>query len=125
MSANTSQSRAEFRQIEHAGWQRLAAGYDQYFRDLAAQMIDSILDAAAVVPGKRVLDLCCGPGHVAARAKERGASPVGVDYSAQMVGLAQRGHPDISFREGDAEAYERDDRQHVPVAAALTFAALP
>jgi hypothetical protein len=46
MSANTQERLANFRRIEHAGWERLAGGYDTYFSDVAAQMIDPILDAA-------------------------------------------------------------------------------
>ena len=110
MSANTQERLAEFRRIEHAGWARLAGGYDMYFRDVAAQMIDPILDAAEVAAGARVLDLCCGPGYVAARARERGASPVGIDYSSEMVALAKAGYPDIAFNEGDAESLQLEDR---------------
>jgi ubiquinone/menaquinone biosynthesis C-methylase UbiE len=110
MSANIQERLAEFWRIEHAGWERLAGGYDIYFRDVAAQMIDPILNAAGVTAGTCVLDLCCGPGYVAARARERGASPVGIDYSSEMVALAKTGYPDIAFREGDAESLHLEDR---------------
>jgi SAM-dependent methyltransferase len=110
MSANTHQHLSEFRQIEHAGWERLAGGYQLHFRDVAGQMIDPILDAAGVVAGKRVLDLCCGPGYVAASARDRGASPIGVDYSSEMIALAERDNPDIPFHEGDAESLQFSDR---------------
>jgi ubiquinone/menaquinone biosynthesis C-methylase UbiE len=73
-------------------------------------MIDPILNAAGVTAGTCVLDLCCGPGYVAARARERGASPVGIDYSSEMVALAKTGYPDIAFREGDAESLHLEDR---------------
>ena len=46
MSAHTQERLANFRRIEHAGWERLAGGYDTYFSDVAAQMIDPILEAA-------------------------------------------------------------------------------
>ncbi len=98
-----------FRDCEHAGWQRLAGGYDRYFQGLVAQAIDPLLDAAAVAAGGRVLDLCCGPGYVAARARLRGASPVGIDFSAEMIALAERRHPDLEFREGDAEDLDLPD----------------
>lgn len=110
MSANTQERLAEFRRIERAGWKRLARGYDIYFGDVAAQMIDPLLDAAGVAAGTRVLDLCCGPGYVAARARERGASPIGIDYSSEMVALAKESYPDIAFHEGDAESLHFEDR---------------
>jgi ubiquinone/menaquinone biosynthesis C-methylase UbiE len=101
---------AEFRRVEHAGWERLAHGYDVYFMSLAAQMIEPMLDAAAVAAGSRVLDLCCGPGYVAGRALARGALPVGLDYSRRMLAIAQRNYPQIPFREGDAENLDFPDR---------------
>jgi SAM-dependent methyltransferase len=52
----------------------------------------------------RVLDVAAGPGYVAARAAERGASVVGVDIAEAMVSLARRLHPRLDFREGNAEA---------------------
>ena len=90
--------------MEHAGWERLAAGYEIYFRDLAGQMVDPILDAADVIAGKRVLDLCCGPGYVAARARDRGASPIGVDYSSEMIALAKEIIPIFPFTKETARA---------------------
>ena len=51
-----------------------------------------------------VLDLACGPGFVSAAVAERGAQPVGLDFSSSMVGLARAGHPGARFEEGDAEA---------------------
>ena len=52
----------------------------------------------------RVLDLACGPGHVASAAAERGALPVGLDFSSAMIALAHAYHPGILFAGGDAEA---------------------
>ena len=44
-----------------------------------------------------------GPGYVAAQAAERGAVATGVDIADEMVALARRRHPAISFRRADAE----------------------
>ncbi|RUL86226.1 class I SAM-dependent methyltransferase [Tautonia sociabilis] len=41
------------------------------------------------VAGRRVLDLGCGKGRFAARLAERGASVIGVDASAAMLGVAR------------------------------------
>jgi len=49
-----------------------------------------------------VLDVGCGPGYVSAAAAELGAAPTGIDFSAQMIAIAQRKFPYIDFREGDA-----------------------
>jgi len=61
-------------------------------------------EGRAVGPGARVLDVATGPGYVAARAAARGAAAVGVDIAAAMVSLAARRHPELEFRQGDAEA---------------------
>jgi len=49
------------------------------------------------------LDIASGPGYVAAAATHRGATVLGVDFSAAMVAHARQLHPDIEFRQGDAE----------------------
>ena len=53
--------------------------------------------------GRTLLDVCCGPGNLAAEAKARGASATGIDFAETMVGLATTKHPGIPFRIGDAE----------------------
>jgi SAM-dependent methyltransferase len=68
-----------------------------------------LLDAAAVGPGKRVLDVATGPGYVAGRAAERGASVVGLDVAGEMVALAARLHRQVEFCRGDAEQLPFDD----------------
>src|SRR5688500_6732307 len=92
-----------FREREHTGWQKLAAGYDASFQKLVVQAIDPLLDAAHVSLGHTVLDLCCGPGYVAGRAFQRGASLVGVDFASSMIELARRHNPELQFQQGDAE----------------------
>jgi SAM-dependent methyltransferase len=50
-----------------------------------------------------VLDVGCGPGYVSAAAAARGATPHGLDFSKEMIGIAQRMFPEIVFQEGDAQ----------------------
>ncbi len=93
-----------FRRFERIGHDRLAATYDGFFAGNTARAIEPLLDGAGVVAGAVVLDVACGPGHVAAAAAARGARVTGVDLSREMVAVAARAHPDLRFREGDAEA---------------------
>jgi SAM-dependent methyltransferase len=93
-----------FNAFETAGWERQVAGYEDFFGPITTRLVPSLLDAAAVRRGSRVLDVAAGPGYVAAGAAERGASVIGVDVSEGMLALARRLHPDIDFRHGDAEA---------------------
>ena len=93
-----------FHDFEQRGWERAADRYGDAFGPLTSQTIPALLDAAGVRRGARVLDVASGPGYVAAAAADLGASPVGVDFSSEMVALAARRYPAIEFREGDAEA---------------------
>jgi ubiquinone/menaquinone biosynthesis C-methylase UbiE len=92
-----------FRQFEHSGWQNIPQQYHQAFGDLTAQSIEPLLDAAGVKKGTKILDIATGPGYVAAAAARRGATVIGVDFSAAMIEEAKRQYPNIEFREGDAE----------------------
>jgi ubiquinone/menaquinone biosynthesis C-methylase UbiE len=93
-----------FRDFEHAGWEKLPARYHDAFATLTTQAIGPLLDAVGARKGTRLLDVASGPGYVAAAAAERGASVVGLDFAAAMVAEASRRYPGVEFREGDAEA---------------------
>lgn len=93
-----------FHLFEHAGWERATTHYGDAFGGLTQQTIAPLLDAALVTHGTRVLDVASGPGYVAAAAAKRGATVVGLDFSAAMVADAERRYPALTFREGDADA---------------------
>jgi SAM-dependent methyltransferase len=94
---------AAFRAFEHEGWETVAGRYHEAFGGVTPQTIPALLDAAAVGPRKRLLDVASGPGYVAAAAAARGAEVIGVDFAQAMVEEARRLHPGIPFRTGDAE----------------------
>jgi ubiquinone/menaquinone biosynthesis C-methylase UbiE len=98
-----------FNAFEAAGWQRQAAGYDDFFGPITTRLVDALLDAAEVDRGTRLLDVASGPGYVAARAAERGAAVVGLDIAEAMLALARRLHPQLDFRPGNAEALPFED----------------
>lgn len=90
-----------FREFEHRGWQGIPQQYHEAFGQLTTQSIEPLLDAAGVKNGARVIDIASGPGYVAAAAARRGATVIGVDFSAAMVAEAQGRNPDVEFREGN------------------------
>ncbi len=92
-----------FTKFEHEGWQRVAGKYNSVWASATRQFIPPLLDATAVSDGMSVLDVGCGPGYVSAAAAARGARPRGLDFSREMIGLAQRMFPEIEFQEGDAQ----------------------
>ena len=92
-----------FAKFEHEGWQRVAGKYDSVWASSTRQFIPPLLDAAEVTRNKSVLDVGCGPGYVAAAAAERGATSRGLDFSREMIAIAQKMFPRIEFCEGDAQ----------------------
>lgn len=92
-----------FTRFEHDGWQDVADKYDSVWSSSTRQFIPPLLEAANVSAQMSILDVGCGPGYVSAAAAERGANPIGLDFSGEMVGIATRMFPHIEFREGDAQ----------------------
>ncbi|HSD88846.1 MAG TPA: methyltransferase domain-containing protein [Kofleriaceae bacterium] len=108
-----------FHEFERSGWQRAAAHYAGTFGAVTAQAAEPLLDAARVTSGSRVLDVATGPGYVAAAAAKRGAHVVAVDFAPAMIADAQRAHPDVLFRVGDAEALAEPDRAYDAIVMAF------
>jgi ubiquinone/menaquinone biosynthesis C-methylase UbiE len=72
-----------------------------------AQWAPRLLDAVAVAPGQRVLDVACGTGIVARGALARVGGDgrvVGVDLNEAMLSVARRIEPRVDWRVGDAAA---------------------
>jgi SAM-dependent methyltransferase len=92
-----------FDAFEEAGWgTKEAAGYDALAGRVTSRLADALLDAVGAGPGTRVLDIATGPGYVAARAAERGADPVGLDFSETMLAYARSRSPNVEFVRGNA-----------------------
>ena len=53
-------------------------------------------------PGERILDLGCGPGNLTQKIADSGASVVGLDSSAEMIGQARQNCPRVQFILADA-----------------------
>jgi len=104
MPVNEGPDPHAFRDFEHAGWESNVSEYEDAFARLTSQAIEPLLEAVALRPGIRLLDMATGPGYVAAAAAARGARAVGIDFSAPMVARARELNPAVEFQEGDAEA---------------------
>ncbi|HXA22706.1 MAG TPA: methyltransferase domain-containing protein [Acetobacteraceae bacterium] len=92
------------RSFEYSRWQRVAAAYESTFAGATRPFIDTLLDAARVRHGVRMLDIACGPGLVASRAGMRGATATGLDFSPAMLAVARFHNGAINLDQGDAEA---------------------
>ena len=71
--------------------------------------VDFLVDALALAPGMRVLDVGCGPGRHSHALARRGVEVLGVDISQTFVDLARAdAPPGASFERGDARALRFD-----------------
>ena len=77
-------------------WAQLAESHN-------APLFEAVLEAAAVGPGCRILDVGCGSGLALVLAGRRGASLNGIDISAGLLGIARERCPEADLREGDME----------------------
>jgi SAM-dependent methyltransferase len=98
-----------FNAFEAAGWEKQAAGYEDFFGPITTRVVEPLLDAAEVGRGKRVLDVATGPGYVAAEAAGRGATAIGLDSSEAMLSIARQCHPQLEFHRGNVEALAFSD----------------
>ena len=71
----------------------MTVGLDRRWRRLTAH--------AAVRPGDRVLDACCGTGDLALAALEAGGDVIGLDFSERMLERARRKSAGIEWVRGD------------------------
>jgi demethylmenaquinone methyltransferase / 2-methoxy-6-polyprenyl-1,4-benzoquinol methylase len=71
----------------------MTAGLDGRWRRLTAE--------AAVRPGDRVLDACCGTGDLALADERAGGRVVGLDFSERMLERARRKSASIEWVRGD------------------------
>ena len=80
----------------------MTAGLHHRWRSRAA-------DLARVGPGSRALDVATGTGDLAVELASRGASVIGMDFSAAMLERARAKAPGLTFEEGDAQALAYPD----------------
>ena len=88
-----------------------------------APIHDRIVEALAIEPGARVLDVACGTGGVALRAARAGAEVTGIDISADQIAKARRAAEEeglaIRFDEGDCQELPYGDAEFDAVASAF------
>lgn len=78
----------------------------------------AMMDAVAIGPGKKVLDIGCGAGHASELIRRSGASVIGVDAAEGLVDHARRTFSGIDFRVGAIEDLAFGDAEFDVVFAA-------
>ena len=115
-----------FGDFELAGWEDDAtvAEYDRHLSLVTTQSVEALLDDAGVKHGHKVLDVAAGAGYVAAAA-QRGADPLGIDFSSTQVRLARARYPSIRFEQANAEALPFDPESFEAVVSAFGLCHFP
>jgi SAM-dependent methyltransferase len=116
---------AAFKAFEAEGWTKKAKTYDRLTGRATARLVVPLLEAAGAGSGTRLLDVACGPGHIAAEAAAKGAVPVGLDLAEGMVALARARYVEIEFQQGDAERLPFADASFDAVVAGFVVNHLP
>jgi SAM-dependent methyltransferase len=98
-----------FDTFEATAWEERVDAYASFFGEITGRLIHPLLDAVEVGPGTRLLDVATGPGYVAGRAAQRGATACGVDIAEAMLVRARAQHEGVEFTRGDAQALPFDD----------------
>jgi SAM-dependent methyltransferase len=88
---------------ERDGWHARAEGYADHTALATLQIVPTMLDMLRATPGMRLLDVGCGPGHVAGAAAALELNAEGIDYAPGMIAAARKRFPNLTFTVGDAE----------------------
>lgn len=104
-----------FLETTRAAYDTVAESYHETLKDvLAENRAGSVLDRAmlgafAELVTGRVADVGCGPGRITGHLAALGLDVFGVDLSPQMVAIARRTFPDVTFEVGSMTALDVPD----------------
>ena len=121
---------------QRSQWRDAAGAWEDYFDWYSAVFAPLMAwcgDAIAAAPGMHVLDVAAGSGQPSLTIAPRvqpGGTVLGIDFSAEMVAVAQRcarqaGATNVSFRTMDAEQLELTDASFDAVTCACGLIFFP
>lgn len=92
---------------EHLDYEGLAWLYNAHWEDFGGRAMPAIegLLLPKLPAGAAILDVCCGPGHLARELSGRGYSVAGFDLSEAMLRFARANAPEAEFFRADARSF--------------------
>ncbi|MGI8554253.1 MAG: class I SAM-dependent methyltransferase [Dehalococcoidia bacterium] len=102
----------------------LAEDFDRTRPVCPAALFDDLLSLAALSPGDRVVEICCGSGQATVPLAERGLAVTAIEIGVKLAAIARRrlsGFPAVEVVTSSFEDWGPDGR---PVAAVVAFNAL-
>lgn len=99
-----------FKEFEKNAWEKKASLYENNWGAVTRQAAGKILEITSIKPKDTLLDIGCGPGHFCNLADKLGARVIGCDLSLEMISIAKRNYPKITFIADDAEKLSFPDK---------------
>lgn len=97
--------------------------YDRFARELVWDLGPELVEACAVGPGQRVLDVAAGTGNVALRAAQAGAQVVASDVTPESLAVGERNARELGLQiewvQADAQALPFADGEFDVVTSAV------
>ena len=124
-------STSEFAVREHRHWQKAVHTYETGWGCLTRQCVPALLDAVKCQQGCSLVDVATGPGFVAEAAAKAGAAVTALDFSRNMLDLAQArlsaemASDKVQFIEADAARMPLEDQSVDAVVCSFGVLHLP
>ncbi|MBN1154803.1 methyltransferase domain-containing protein [candidate division KSB1 bacterium] len=92
---------------QYVTYDDFAQVYDRYLAKKSLKVIPLLqqLCLSELPTGAKILDLCCGSGHIAKKLTELGFQVTGIDSSAEMLVLARKNADHVDFKLDDARTF--------------------
>lgn len=97
-----------------AGWDTIAAEYDEVVTPLAMEFAEELLDRVAIGPDTTMLDVAAGSGALSIPAARRGARVLATDIAGELIKRLSRraeveGLSNVEVRVMDAQSLDVED----------------
>lgn len=103
------------------GYDLYADSYEKDYEYLNSFENDAVLKALGNLKGKKVLDVGCGTGRLIRFMLEKGAEVSGADVSEEMLRVARKNFPEVSFLKAEMENLPFEDNNFDLVVATFVI----